>query len=539
MPSERSTPRALPRPRRRVLGIALFLALASLVFTSTAAAESRLYWTNNASGSIGTANRAGGEVIQKLFFASPEPFGITADSTHVYWTDEGTDEIGRAELNGANVEPSLIPTAGQVPEGMAVDGDHIYWANLVGQAIGRSNLDGSDPEPNFLQLSAASFPEGVAIEGSHIYWAAAGHGGEIGRSNLAGGEIEEELITGLGGAISALAADSTHLYWSTNVGVGRAKLDGSEVESSLVTGQTSVSGLAVDNEHVFWTSFTTNRIGRAELDGGTVEPSFITGAESPDTITVSTNPTTTAGGTSATTLTEGETVRGTATVGGGEATSGTINFKAYGPGDETCAAAPVETLAVAVAGNGSYESPAFEPTEPGTYHWVAEYEGDAINAPSASDCATGGFTVKAAPEEDKEKEMTPGPGPTPEVAKGEPMTTVTSVVPVTAAPNVASGGAALGPLRLRKVTRNHVTGIGHIAFQVPSAGKLTISGPGVETRSVIAAGAGPVVAMLLPKGSYAAQLRTHHRGFTKLTVSFQPTAGAALPYSRHVRLVKR
>jgi Low-density lipoprotein receptor repeat class B len=539
MLQKRPTPRALPIRRRPALGAALFFALACLVFASTAAAESRLYWSNNASGSIATANRAGGEVIQKLFFASPEPYGITADSTHVYWTDESTDEIGRAELNGANVEPSLIPAAGEVPEGMAVDDGHVYWANLVGQAIGRSNLDGSNPEPNFLQLSAASFPEGVAIEGSHIYWTAAGHGGEIGRSNLAGGEIEEELITGLGGAISALAADPTHLYWSTNVGVGRAALDGEEVEKNLVTGQTSVGGVAVDNEHVFWASFTTNRIGRAELDGGTVEPNFITGAEAPDTITVSTNPTTTAGGTSATSVTEGETVRGTATVGGGEATRGTINFKVYGPGDETCAAAPVETLAVAVAGNGSYESPAFEPTEPGTYHWVAEYEGDAINAPSASDCATGAFTVKAAPKEEKEKELTPGPGPTPEGMKSEPVTAVTPVLPVTAAPNVASGGAGLGPLRLRKVTRNHATGIGHIAFQVPSAGRLTISGPGVETRSVTAAGAGPVVAMLVPKGSYAAHLRTNHRGFTKVTVSFQPTAGTALPYSRQVRLVKR
>ena len=45
--------------------------------------------------------------------------------------------------------------------------------------------------------------------------------------------------------------------------------------------------------------------------------------------------------------------------------------------------------------------------------------------------------------------------------------------------------------------------------------------------------------MLVPTGSFADHLRSNHRGYTKLTVSFQPTAGAALPYSRRVRLVKR
>lgn len=389
-------PPAAPKKPRRTVLIGIVIACACLLFVSAAAAESRLYWTNNASGSVATANRAGGEVIQRLFFASPEPYGIAADSTHVYWTDEGTDEIGRAELNGANVEPSLIPAAGEVPEGMAVDSGHVYWANLVGQAIGRAKLDGSDPEPHFIQLSAASFPEGVAIEGSHIYWASAGHGGEIGRSDLEGGEVDEELITGLGGAISALAANATHLYWSTNVGVGRAKIDGSEVNAGLVTGQTSVGGVAVDNEHVFWTSFTTNRIGRAELDGGTPEPAFITGAEAPDTIAVSENATATSGGASPTTVVVGEGVEGFATVSGGEATSGTIDFSLFGPGDETCAGAPLETFTVTVSGNGSYDSPAFAPAVPGTYHWVAQYGGDSINATSDSTCQAGAFTVQAA-----------------------------------------------------------------------------------------------------------------------------------------------
>lgn len=513
-------PPAVSKCRRPVL-VGLALALACLVFAATAAAESRLYWTNNASGSIGTANRAGGEVVQKLFFASPEPYGIAADATHVYWTDEGTDEIGRAELNGANVEPALIPVAGQVPEGMAVEGEYIYWANLVGQAIGRARLDGSNPEPNFIQLTAGSFPEGVAIEGNNIYWTAAGHGGEIGRADLGGGEVEEELITLLGGAISALAADPTYLYWSTDVGVGRAKLDGTEVDKGLVTGQTSVGGVAVDNDHVFWASFTTGRIGRAELDGGTPEPNFIINAESPDTITVSKNATTTGGASSAASVTAGESVHGTATVAGGESSSGTITFALFGLGDETCAVAPLETFDVAVSGNGTYESPAVAPSEPGTYHWVAFYAGDAINAPSTSACAAGAFTVKAAPVVPVVPVIDPP-------AKTQPI-----------APVILPGAPELGALQLRKVTRDKPSGTGHISFTVPSAGKLTVSGAGVKTHAVTAAKAGPLLAELVPRGDYAEHLRTHHRGFTEVQVSFEPTGSPSVAFSRSVRLVKR
>lgn len=502
-----------PSTFNRLLPIGVALALACLVFASTAAAESRLYWTNNGNGTIGSANRAGGEVNQATVATGGEPYGIAADSTHVYWSDESTDKVGRAKLDGGEVDASLIPAAGEVPEGMAVDGRYVYWANLLGQAIGRAELDGSDPEPNFIQLTAASFPEGVAIEGDHIYWTMAGHGGEIGRANLDGGEVDEELITGLGLAISALAADATHLYWSTNIGVGRAAIDGTEVEPGLVTGQSNVGGVTVDDEHVYWASFTTNAIGRADLDGSGVEPAFITGAENPVTITVSLNATTTAAGASASSVTAGEAVHGTASVGGGEATSGTIAFALYGPGDETCAAAPVQTFAVAVTGNGSYSSPDVTPTTPGTYHWVARYGGDAINAPSTSACAAGAFTVEAVPV----------------VPTTPPMTKTT--------PTVNPAGS--GPLLLLKVTRDKASGIGHISFKVPGAGKLTVSGSGVKTRSVTATKSGTLVATLIPKGSYAAQLRSHHRGFTEVKVSFKPSPGPAIAFTRKVRLVKR
>jgi hypothetical protein len=69
---------------------------------------------------------------------------------------------------------------------------------------------------------------------------------------------------------------------------------------------------------------------------------------------------------------------------------------------------------------------------------------------------------------------------------------------------------------------------------VPSAGKLTVSGSGVKTAK-----AGKALATLVPKGAYAAHLRTHHRGYTEVKVSFRPTSGPTVAFTRNVRLVRR
>ena len=71
----------------------------------------------------------------------------------------------------------------------------------------------------------------------------------------------------------------------------------------------------------------------------------------------------------------------TATVAGGTSPTGSIVFKLFGPGDATCSAAPAYTSAPqTVAGDGQYQSPAFTPTQEGTYSWVALYSGDSNNA---------------------------------------------------------------------------------------------------------------------------------------------------------------
>jgi hypothetical protein len=86
-------------------------------------------------------------------------------------------------------------------------------------------------------------------------------------------------------------------------------------------------------------------------------------------------------------VTLGGQVTDTATISGGQSPGGTITFKAYGPDDATCSAAPAYTSsAVAVSGDGAYTSPAFTPSAAGTYRFVAGYSGDAGNETAAGAC---------------------------------------------------------------------------------------------------------------------------------------------------------
>ncbi|HEX9415684.1 MAG TPA: IPT/TIG domain-containing protein, partial [Gaiellaceae bacterium] len=55
------------------------------------------------------------------------------------------------------------------------------------------------------------------------------------------------------------------------------------------------------------------------------------------------------------------------------------------------------TGSVAVAGNGSYDSASFTPTQAGTYRWTASYSGDANNDAASSACNAPGEQVGVAP----------------------------------------------------------------------------------------------------------------------------------------------
>ncbi|HEX3238743.1 MAG TPA: hypothetical protein VHR18_01250 [Solirubrobacterales bacterium] len=81
----------------------------------------------------------------------------------------------------------------------------------------------------------------------------------------------------------------------------------------------------------------------------------------------------------------GQPIDDTATLAGGFTPGGALTFRAYGPGDETCATAPKYEATVAVTGNGDYSPAGFAPL-PGLYRWTVSYDGDANNLPAGTLC---------------------------------------------------------------------------------------------------------------------------------------------------------
>src|SRR5262249_11480474 len=100
-----------------------------------------------------------------------------------------------------------------------------------------------------------------------------------------------DFIPSLGGlGATGVAVDAQHVYWGNNPDqfsgtIGRANLDGTSPNPSFVTPTTSVVGVAVDTNFLYWTGTGTAGISRANVDGTNPNSNF-TGAGSANFVAV-------------------------------------------------------------------------------------------------------------------------------------------------------------------------------------------------------------------------------------------------------------
>lgn len=236
------------------------------------------------------------ERVRKLFYRLAVPilvgmgiyFYSSSAWAYVYWMDNVTEKIQRSNDAGQNIEDIL--SVGGAASTMAVyytpSLQKIYWGQSVGTpTIQRANLDGSSPE-TILNLTGGTADIAFDYLNSKLYYIDS-DANDIRRSDLDGSN--STIIAGASGTAIALAVDplNNYIYYvsdGANDNIFRMPYDGSTNEGVISAGNIGISHLAIDqeNEKLYWTELTTQKVRRSDLDGSNAEDLItLSGANTP------------------------------------------------------------------------------------------------------------------------------------------------------------------------------------------------------------------------------------------------------------------
>jgi len=270
------------------LFIIALLAL-SLVIPQAGLAQGKMYWTEQSSNKIQSANLDGSSVTDVVTGLSEAPSGLALNfsQSKLDWTNREIGKIQRANFDGTGVED--VVTGLSDPRGLALDlsAGKIYWTETGAgdERIARSDLDGSNVETLVTGLIT---PNSITLDltNGKMYWVDE-DAPAIQRANLDGTSVETLVTAGLSEP-SGIALDlgAGKMYWCdlANDNIKRANLDGSSVET-LVTGLAEPRDIDLDllEGKMYWTDGNAGKIQRANLDGTSVED-LVTGIGDPVSI---------------------------------------------------------------------------------------------------------------------------------------------------------------------------------------------------------------------------------------------------------------
>ena len=234
----------------------------------------KMYWTD-----IGTIFRANldGKNVEETVVGLDFPSAITVDAVggKLYWTEWKTGKIHQSDLDGTNIE-DVFTTGVKRILGIAVGADRqkIYWTDReFPPKIQQANLDGTDIEA---LITTELHTNGIALDTSEqkIYWTNS-EAGKIQRSNFDGTNIEDLVMDGLCWPSGiALDTNGRKMYWADGcTGIHRSNLDGTDIETLVAREVARPNDVAVDinNSKIYWTNSEAEKIQRANLDGTNVE----------------------------------------------------------------------------------------------------------------------------------------------------------------------------------------------------------------------------------------------------------------------------
>ena len=223
-----------------------------------------LFWSSPAG--IGGIN-LDGSGLDDTIASNTFPAQITSDGRHLYWADLLGGTIERSDLDGT--DRTSIVTGLASPVGVAVTDTHVYWSSFSTRAIARADKDGGNVDPAFVPATQTlTLPAGLAVDDEHLYFSRiAATDNAVMRIGFDG--ANEEKVATTAQPAFFLALDDEHVYWTTapRATSGAPALDGGGVKDSFLRGTGVVYGIAVDDRHVYWTD--SDNVHRTTIDGST------------------------------------------------------------------------------------------------------------------------------------------------------------------------------------------------------------------------------------------------------------------------------
>jgi uncharacterized protein (DUF2141 family) len=195
---------------------------------------------------------------------------------------------------------------------------------------------------------------------------------------------DSATVTGTANTDPVPTGNVTFTFWSggSNCDSGQSVAAGTvALNGSGVADPSSAEGPLAAGSYAF----------RAHYAGDTNYPNGATSDCEPLTVTkasptLGTTPNPSSG-------TVGAVLNDSATLTGAHNPTGSIVFSLFAPGDTSCSGAPAYTQTVALSGASAATSPGFTSNAAGTWHWTADYAGDANNNAAHSGCQSEPVTI--------------------------------------------------------------------------------------------------------------------------------------------------
>lgn len=153
-------------------------------------------------------------------------------------------------------EPVVLYSGLEAPQHVAARGGTVYWTE--GSRVMAGSACGGAP---VLLAEGQNNPSRIVSDEEFVYFANDNTSGEVKRVPMGGGAIET-LASGQF-LVRDLATDNDRVYFTTNNQIMAVRKDGGS-PSALATGELDPTGIAVDEENIFWINAGT------ETTGGTI-----------------------------------------------------------------------------------------------------------------------------------------------------------------------------------------------------------------------------------------------------------------------------